>query len=349
MTNGLPGAGRAIMILSCMDVLLEASSRMDLEHLKRFMFKHVFQCESTGRSILVIDDLDAIFDKDDDDVMYSGDNDDEKRIARNAVLGVMDDINMDITGSTPFILGLSSRDTMTQCVDLARVGRFEKIVTMSPPTELQRIEILKSMFQSLPIDCNRTDIDEASKEQLCRKWSTIIARYTSGCVAADLKRMCVQALTRSKARVGTHLNSNHETNVARIQWSDIREAARDCIPSQLSNLDVTLAKNIDIDFAECTESLRDSFFRTWDAKFAGYSELKAKIYRTIIWPWKRQEAFLNGTWNRTITDLERDVPPPTGVLFHGQSGTGKTFAAECLACSLGLNVIRVSSCICIKL
>jgi len=35
------------------------------------------------------------------------------------------------------------------------------------------------------------------------------------------------------------------------------------------------------------------------------------------------------------------ITPPAGVIFYGPSGVGKTFAAECLASSLGLNVIKV--------
>lgn len=333
--------GQANMVVSAMDILLEASSWMDLEHLKRYIFKHVFRCESTGRSILVIDALDVIFDNDNDENDFM--NDDEKRIARHAVIGVMDELHAKqrekgTNGPSSFILGISSRDTMRQSADLAKVGRFEKFITMSPPTESQRIEILKSMFQSMPIDCNYR---ASSKIELCETWSTVIARYTSGCVAADLKRICVDASTRSRARVDKELDRSNDITAATIQWSDIREAARDCVPSQLSHLDVTLARNVDVDFAESVGSPRDSFFKMWNAKFAGYGELKAKVYRTIIWPWKRQVAFSSGTYNRVMTDLERDVPPPTGVLFYGPSGTGKTFAAECLACSLGLNVIRV--------
>eukprot|EP00557_Chaetoceros_sp_GSL56_P000123 CAMPEP_0176500070 /NCGR_PEP_ID=MMETSP0200_2-20121128/13309_1 /TAXON_ID=947934 /ORGANISM="Chaetoceros sp., Strain GSL56" /LENGTH=921 /DNA_ID=CAMNT_0017898621 /DNA_START=306 /DNA_END=3070 /DNA_ORIENTATION=- len=338
--------GQANIVVSAMDILLEASSWMDLEHLKRYIFKHVFHCESTGRSILVIDALDVIFDNDNDENDFM--KDDEKRFARHAVIGVMDELHAKQrekgrNGPSSFILGISSRDTMRQSVDLAKVGRFEKFITMSPPTESQRIEILKSMFQSMPIDCS----DRASsKIELCETWSTIIARYTSGCVAADLKRICVDASTRSRARVDKELDRSNDITAATIQWSDIREAARDCVPSQLSHLDVTLARSVDVDFTESVGSPRDSFFKMWNAKFAGYGELKAKVYRTIIWPWKRQVAFSSGTYNRMMTDLERDVPPPTGVLFYGPSGTGKTFAAECLACSLGLNVIRVSVAVC---
>jgi len=70
------------------------------------------------------------------------------RIALHAVVGVVDDLNRKREDGTtqgllsPFILGVSCNDSSNMSTTLARVGRFEKFVFMSPPTEKQRREIL---------------------------------------------------------------------------------------------------------------------------------------------------------------------------------------------------------------
>jgi transitional endoplasmic reticulum ATPase len=319
-------------IVSAKDIILQASASMDLSSLKKYMSRYLFYCKKADREIIVIDDLDVIFEEcDDSSVDY------EKRIAQHAVIGLVDDLNATNKQKwkqTPFILGISSNGVANLSPDVSKIGRFEKNMVMNPPTEQQRSEILSEMLKHLPI--SQTDASR-SKEECCLSWGSTIARHTSGCVAADLKRMCIDALTRSRARADSHTSNEQD---ARIEWSDVREAGRQCVPSQLSQLDVTMARNLDEESDNSnTLSPRDAFFQYWNSRFAGHDETKAKIYRSIVWPWKRHE----GQGRRVISELERNVPPPSGVLFHGPSGTGKTFAAECLACSLGLNVVRVSS------
>ena len=193
------------------------------------------------------------------------------------------------------------------------------------------------MFYNLPIASS----DARDKDELCNTWSIAVAPHTAGCVAADLKRICIDSLTRSKARAQTQTGTDLD---ARIVWADIREAARLCIPSQLAQLDVSLTRDFgdsSSDPLAGTLSPKDYFFRIWDDRFGGYNEIKAKIFRTIVWPWKRHNSSSSDQGMRPISSLEKEIPPPSGVLFHGPTGTGKTFAAECLAVSLGLNVVRV--------
>jgi transitional endoplasmic reticulum ATPase len=72
--------------------------------------------------------------------------------------------------------------------------------------------------------------------------------------------------------------------------------------------------------------------RSWE-KFGGYAAVKKRIYRTVVAPWHRHL--------RAEGPSIFGLSPPRGVLFHGPSGTGKTFAASCLSASLGLNVVKV--------
>lgn len=326
-------ASSSSYILSSKEIILQASSSLELSFLKRFIARYLLYSKALERYILIIDDLELLFDDDGDESSI----DEEKRVARHSVLGFLDDLILrqkDEKGLTPFILGICSNEASNLASELTKVGRFEKTLFMPPPSEKQRLEILAEMFVTLPLE---TD-NHGTKSELCRSWAISLSKHLSGCVAADMKRLCVDALTKAKAR------SISDTEQKLVRWIDIREAARYCVPSQLSQLDVTLARDIDEapQLAHSPDAFRSQFLAFWDKRFGGHHEMKKKIYRTIVWPWNRTNLQSVSQNPREPTDLEKSVPPPSGVLFHGLSGTGKTYAAECLAGSLGLNVIRVS-------
>ena len=315
-------------ILSANDIILQASSTYDASQLQKYIERFVLTSKSNQR-ILIIDDLDSVISDDDESMV-----DYEKRNALNAIISVVDTLHSrklaDVNSIPVFILGFCS-DIDLIPGSLVKIGRFEKTISMFPPTEKQREQILNEMIHSLPIHAPEKDENEARI-----KWSTAIAQYTGGCVASDLKAICVDALTRSMAR--SKVNS---LEVKGVQWDDIKEATRNCVPSQLAQLDVTLSRDIDKVHHTQQLTLKDEFLASFQC-FGGYGELKAKIYRTVILPWKRRNTTTESS-TMSISSLEKMIAPPTGVLFHGPSGTGKTFAAECLASALRLNVIRVSA------
>ncbi len=344
------------------------------------------------RRILIIDDLDALIENNDDEsskVILSH----ERRASLHAVLESIDEIvqtrkhhpikissidkkddhNNNIT--IPFILGICRCDPMDVPSILNRIGRFEKIVTMLPPSEIQRREILKSMIQQLPVIGN-TDNGSIMMDDIVHTWSVVLARTTAGCVASDLQRICMDAMTRSQTRNYSKDkpipiisdvddeevadDENDITSLCRIiesksnsivTWEDLREATRSCLPSQLADLDVSfpmgdenqimdpLNNNMIVD----KRGTKEWFEECWK-NLGGYEEIKADLYRTVFRPWCRRHYDKLG--KIVMSKLERDVPPPTGILFHGVSGTGKTFAADCLAKALGLNVIKVRNVVC---
>jgi SpoVK/Ycf46/Vps4 family AAA+-type ATPase len=343
----------AVKVISCKDLVLDAYSLSDSSHLLNTILpnENINSKRDTNKKfsmkqiILVIDDLDVIMEVDDEGVT------DESRIAMNAVLSAVDNIvsarvslsesedyNASIQYLPPFILGICCGTSQSISPNLVRVGRFEKVFTMSPPTELQRREILKELLQSLPI----VDSNDADKERIVRQWSIAMARHTSGCVAADIKRICMDAVTRLKAQNETDdLDEGRTAHL--ISWDMMREAVRSCIPSQLAQLDVTVSRDITDDVTQVSQSSnisKELFNQSW-TRFGGYKAMKDRLYRTVVWPWSRHVTEAVNELERPISSLEKQIPPPTGVIFHGPSGTGKTLACETLASSLGLNVVRV--------
>lgn len=148
-------------------------------------------------------------------------------------------------------------------------------------------------------------------------WARALARSTAGFVAKDLQQMYVDAWANARACD------------QQITWPHLREAVHRTIPSQLTTLDVTRPRALSLDTGEDTFEYHES---AW-AKFGGYASVKKRIYRTVTNPWRRR--------CESEHDAAFGLNPPRGVLFHGKSGVGKTFAAHCLATSLGLNVVKV--------
>jgi len=350
---------------------------MNIDSLKKMIMSYSAKHTDKNcvRRILVIDDLDALLDGSNDDSTSSLLSS-EKRAALYAVLESIDEIvqerksmrnhriisdnhydNDDDNNCIPFILGLCRCEPLEIPSILNRIDRFEKIMTMPPPSELQRRAILKHMISQLPISFPNTDmeVDKIMRsEQIIDAWSAILARTTAGCVASDLRRICIDAQTIAKARnskevyIGDSITSFYriEEGDGCVVWDDLTEATRLCTPSQLADLDVTIPKDDFIDYNDLSANAnsdkrgtKEWFQECWK-HFGGYEEMKSDLYRTLFRPWCRR-SYCDINAKVTMSNLEREVPPPSGILFHGDSGTGKTYAVDCLAKSLGLNIIRV--------
>lgn len=258
----------------------------------------------------------------------------------------------------PFILGIS-RLSLSQLPRELRL--FEKEIVMPPPNQAQREAILKFWLKQLPVDGDNTNSGHDSNTTtysasvVVQRWAKALSSPLLGCVASDLRRLCADALITATSRCTSsgygEINANKNNHgvapvlpscSTKVLWSDIREAVRNCIPSPLVALDVTppcisLGGDNDVDSLQNVIDSEESFRRRHEqcwTNFGGYSDMKDRLYRTVIGPWRR---YLSGGGCGMM-----GITPPTGVVFHGQSGIGKTLAAECLASSLGLNIIKVN-------
>lgn len=354
--------------ISAKDILLQASSSiLDVEALKRLLIPSSFNFKK--QYILIIDDIDVVLDFDDDGEGTSSTYlFDEKRAALHAILDSIDNLVKQRMASKhrnrnavqgysylPFIFGICCTEQAKIPSSLNCCGRFEKIIEMNPPTELQRQKMLKSMLAQLPIinygsqKLNVEDDDSSSKDKEIDLWSKALARTTPGCVASDLKKICIDAMTRSSSRNISQITNDEQINDSRhhrgVSWEDMSEAARSCIPSQLAQLDVTIPRDLSNQLVVSSNSssnrgTKDYFEQSWQG-FNGYQAIKADLYRTVYRPWCRRH-YINEDNAQSMSKLEMEVPPPSGILFHGPSGTGKTYAVDCLAMSLGLNMVKVS-------
>ena len=336
----------AVSTISAKDILLdEASSSFDPgKILEQTNSQQSHSSHAFLDRVLIIDGLDAIIsnadETDSSSVMTSLES--EQLRALNAVVKLIDAAICD-DSSRFFVLGISRASWAQSPPQLARVGRFEKVVTMPSPTLDQRRDIFKFWLSTLPLS------EAISKESTIVQWADLLAPRTSGCVAADIRRICADALTSATARAPRASVMNGSCEFA-VQWENVKEAARACIPSQLSSMDVipaSLRDNLDINGKPM--DTKQEFELAWKS-FGGYDAEKKRIFRTIVRPWKYH---IMGTASisdnadddaRTVSiESTLGMSKPSGVLFHGPAGVGKTFAAMCLASSLGLHCVKVSA------
>ena len=270
-------------------------------------------------SLLILDELHILEQEDQSDEMPI---DVEQRWVRNAITQAIDIIAAQGSCS---VVGIAQEATMLP-LEFTKAGRLEKELAMQPPTQWQRTQMWESLLHS--------------KERHHTSWASALGAATAGCVAADLVRILQDATTKSWA------NKNHSTTgeqVEGITWDHIRDAAQNCVPSQLRLLDVRKPAMI----SDGRKSWLDIYNECWNDKIVGYPLIQKRVYRHVVAPWRRflkhMEQSPNENQDAAIGKERQShvLSPPPGVLFHGPPGCGKTLAATCLASSLELPVIQV--------
>ena len=293
-----------VRIVSMQDMLLRASS-LDQKLLLNWILPP--SRDTLEKSVVIFDDLIVLNTED-----QSGGRDNvdaERLLVLNALLQAVDTL----VAHNAKLVGIA-QDPSKLPAEVIKVTRFEKEVPMSPPSQSCREEILSYYFLQMGCDRQRTG-----------KWADLISRITPGFVAADLRQLCINAWARAQART---INSDFGSGV--VSWGDLREAATEVVPSQLATLDVTKPSKT-MEDPENMENWIQVHQQAWK-RFAGYEIVKRRVFRGVVAPWRRHLE----DKNKSATTF-----PPSGVLFHGPSGTGKSLAAQCLGSSIGLPMIKV--------
>jgi len=280
----------------------------------------------SSRRLLIIDDLDAL-------AATSASPESEQLQALNSIVKLIDKTTSEPRGDGTFIVGITRATWGQLPPQLARVGRFERAVEMPPPTLSQRRDVFRYWIATLPIGSNEGGGPAAADE-----WASLLSPRTAGCVAADIRRICSDALASAYARAGGGRGGPSVAGSLIVSWEVMKEAARNCIPSQLAAMDVIPASLGDFDDGPGPVDLRREFELAWSG-FEGYGNEKKRLFRNIVRPWKYHIMNSSGggsdAVDRTLSDR------PSGVLFHGPPGCGKTEAAMRLASCLGLHCVKV--------
>ncbi|KAL3797103.1 hypothetical protein HJC23_000441 [Cyclotella cryptica] len=338
-----------VLNISVKEILLAtASSSFDAERF--FGGLNPMNLNNNARSLqrlVIIDDLDVIISNDDETgrstASLSSNLESEQLRALNSVVKLVDS---EICSSlcNCFLVGIGRGSLAQLPAQLARVGRFEKEVVMSPPSLGQRKDIFEFWLSTLPTEHNKPKF-------IISEWADILAPRTAGCVASDIRRICADALTSAVARKSQSAeivtSLAHVLKSFDVEWNDVKEAARSCVPSQLSSMDVIPAKIQDFHDRDRRQvDAREEFEMAWK-NFAGYSDMKTRLFRTVVRPWRHHimESKQRNARDESSSsaDMMLKSSRPSGILFHGPPGNGKTHAAMCLASSLGLNCVKVRS------
>ena len=259
--------------------------------------------------------------------------DPEMMVVRNSVLQIIDELasprnTKSDKDSTVSILGIA-QSTSNLPAEFVRSGRLEKEISMLPPTQSQREIILNRTIPTLAIGAGISD-------RITRRWAEALSPVTVGCVAGDLCRVLSAAWTRATAR---GWKPGEDISCPDLRWEDLQTSAQTYVPIQLENIDVCKPQSfLSVDqFGEEPPLDPHDWAKihelSW-AAFAGYPMVKKRLLRTVVGPWRRFLVSIDSE-EQGETAAPLGLSPPPGVLFYGESGNGKSFAASLLASSLG--------------
>ena len=341
-----PSSSMTCLSVSAKDVLLDEASSSLFGRRDVFDMGGIARGSGAGAGqLLIIDDLDVVIsnvDKTGSSPVES-DLESEQLRALDAIVRLVDGAANGAPSRRCFVLGVCRSPLSRLPHRLARVGRFEKEVVMPPPTLAQRGDIFRFWLSTLPPPGDDGG-GAADGDVTAARWADLLAPRTSGCVAADIRRICADALTSAASRVPRTASIGDAT----VTWEDVKEAARTCVPSELSSLDVVPASSTECLGHDALVDSKRGFELAWES-FGGYHDEKKRLYRTVVRPWKYRilesaslSDGLKDDAQSSVVGITLGLCKPSGVLFHGPSGCGKSMAALCLASSLGLHCVKVS-------
>ena len=186
---------------------------------------------------------------------------------------------------------------------LRRPGRFDREIEIGVPNVAGRLQILRIHTRAMPL------APEVKLEE--------IAEHTHGFVGADLEALCQEvgmtALRRFLSKASSRADQTSTTDLAALVVTpeDFLEGLREVEPSATR------------------EFLVEKETLGFDA-IGGLDDVK-RLLRAIV-----EHAHVHDDLYEQI-----GMSPPRGILFTGQSGTGKTAMARALSGESGLALIAI--------
>ncbi|KAI5352832.1 hypothetical protein L3X38_005724 [Prunus dulcis] len=256
---GPPGTGKTSLVRAvvkeCGAHLIEISPHSvhkahagESEKFLREAFSQASLHKSSGKpSVIFIDEIDALCPRRDSR------REQDVRIA-SQLLTLMD-YKMSLA-SIPQVVVVASTNR-AEAIDpaLRRFGRFDVEIEVTPPTEEERIQILKLYTRKLHLDSN-VDLQA-------------IAASCNGFVGADLEALCREAAMPAIKR---NLGANKDAGVFSLTTEDWKHARSVVCPSITRGVTVEIPKV------------------TWE-DIGGLKDLKKKLQQAVEWPIKHPSAF----------------------------------------------------------
>jgi len=245
-------------------------------------------------SIIFLDELDAIAPKRSD---VTGEV--EKRVVAQ-LLASMDGL---VSRGEVVVIGATNLPEMLDPA-LRRPGRFDREISLSAPSRVGRLKILKIHSRGMPLDA---DVD------LPR-----LAEITHGFVGADLEVLCKEAGMRALQELlgGAEFMVKDVTALVK----DARVTMRHFLEA-LKHIDPTATREFFVERPNVS----------W-ADVGGLEEVRRQLESIIELPRKAPKLF-----------ARCGIRPPKGVMLSGPSGTGKTLIARALAAETGLSFITADA------
>jgi transitional endoplasmic reticulum ATPase len=194
-----------------------------------------------------------------------------------------------------------------EAVDLAlrRPGRFDREIPVNVPTRTGRLRILQIHSRGMPL---ADDVDLG-----------VLAEVTHGFVGADLEALCKEAGMLAVRDCFSELN------------------AQDTADTELLAERTTIRGE---HFAEALKAIEPTATREfflerpnvhWD-EIGGQDDIRRTLLSVLELPRRHPAMFARA-----------GIRPPTGFLFTGPSGTGKSLTVKALATETGLRLITVDA------
>jgi transitional endoplasmic reticulum ATPase len=245
-------------------------------------------------SIIFLDELDAIAPKRSD---VTGEV--EKRVVAQ-LLASMDGL---VSRGQVVVIGATNLPEMLDPA-LRRPGRFDREISLSAPSRVGRLKILRIHSRGMPLDA---DVDLGR-----------LAEITHGFVGADLEVLCKEAGMRAlQELLGT---AEFMVKDVAALVADARVTMRHFLEA-LKHIDPTATREFFVERPNVS----------W-ADVGGLDEVRRQLEAIIELPRRAPRLFSRS-----------GIRPPKGVMLSGPSGTGKTLMAKALAAESGLSFITADA------